>query len=54
MYGFKDQIVYPSGTSQGLVIFPPVVKEKLAKSTLFFIVPGDQVVTFSFTLTSSD
>ncbi|MDD5457218.1 MAG: hypothetical protein PHV30_09310 [Candidatus Margulisbacteria bacterium] len=49
-YGFKDQIIYAQGNYLGLLIFPPVSREKLNNSTLFYTLPDKQVISVSFTL----
>ena len=49
-YGFKDQIIYAQGNYFGLVIFPPVSREKLNNSILYYTLPDKQVISVSFTI----
>ena len=52
IYGFKDQLLYPQGSSSGLIVFPPLRKELTNNLKLFFIIPPNQMISVSFTLSN--
>ena len=54
IHAFKDQIIYSQGINQGLIIFPPINSESLSNSSLFFTCPGNEVITISFIIKTSN
>ncbi len=52
-FRFKDQIIYPQSTYQGLVIFPPLPRERLLNCSFLFMIPRDKVISFSYSIQAS-
>lgn len=53
-YGFKDQMIYPHGKTEGLITFPPITRENLTNLTLFFLLPDEKTVSVSFSIKTSN
>lgn len=50
VYGFRDQMLFPQGEHQGLVVFPPLTGAQSTSVTVLMLAGNNQTISFSYTL----